>query len=166
MKAKRGEIFGMSFSMIFSIILIVFFLIAGFYGIKAFLGYQENIQLNLFQKELQNEIDEAWHAEATLLFFNASLSSKIEYVCLINFASQPVNPNNIEASLYGDLQEGGYDTQTNLYFYSSKLGTIKSGKLSHIDLTSKNPVCFNTINGKISMKIEKKKENSLVIVRY
>jgi hypothetical protein len=165
-KQKRGEVFGMSFNMIFSIIIIVFFLVAAFYGIKAILNYNEKIQLNLFQKDLQNEIDEAWHSERTLLTFNSTLPSKVDYVCLVDFASLPKNATSTEISLYDNLKQSGYDSKTNLYLYSQKAGTIKSGTLSHIDLKNKNPVCFRLINNKVSMKIEKKTDNPLVIVRY
>ena len=45
MKTKKAEIFGMSFSMIFSIILIVAFIAAASIGIKALITYQKNIEM-------------------------------------------------------------------------------------------------------------------------
>jgi len=164
---KKAEIFGMSFGMIFSIILMIFFIAVAFIGIKAFLNYQKNIQIGLFIQDFQNEVNDAWNSERTVLIFNSTLPSGIEYVCMINYANQSRAANNNELSIYSKIKESGYSVSENLYFYApTKDYDLKSATIKHIDLSQKNPVCFRVINGKVSIKIQKKIDNPLVEVYY
>jgi len=59
LKSKRSqESIGMSFNMIFSIILIIFFLVAAFVAIKYFLGMQKETQLRTYFESFQGKISE------------------------------------------------------------------------------------------------------------
>ena len=49
-----------SFGMIFSILLIVFFIAFAFYGIKKFLGFQDTIKIEKFLDDLQSDVDRVW----------------------------------------------------------------------------------------------------------
>jgi len=165
---KKAEIFGMSFSMIFSIILIVFFILVAFIGIRAFLNYQKSIQISLFITDFQGKIDEAWNCAGACNFrFNSTIPSSVNYICLIDFANVPKNAGNIEVELYDDIRKEGYSIDRNLYVYSEKEPIIlKKATIKHVDMTKKNPICFKRTSGIISVKIDKKTENPLVEVSY
>ena len=61
-KNKKAQgVFGLSFSVIFSIFLIIFFVIIAFIVIKSFLGTQKCAQVALFKDDFQNEIKKAEH---------------------------------------------------------------------------------------------------------
>jgi hypothetical protein len=168
MKTKKAEgVFGLSFSMIFSIILIVFFIVAGFIAIRALMTNMDNMDIGSFFKELQTSIDDAWNSDSASFTFDYNLPSKIEYVCLINLSAPIKDANNNEKSIYSYLKETNYGSSDNLFIYSpEKQYDITKTKIKHIDISYKNPICFQTINKKVSIKIEKKFENPLVKVYY
>jgi len=63
---KAQEVFGMSFGVIFSIILIVFILVVAGIAINHFLGLKKCTQLGLFIEDFANEggdIDKAWNSQ-------------------------------------------------------------------------------------------------------
>jgi hypothetical protein len=167
MENKKAEIFGMSFGMIFSIILIIFFIAGAFIAIKAFIGWQKTAQMGLFARDFQAEIDDAWNSEKTSFVFNYSLPSYVNYVCLADFSSNPKNANNVETGIYQNIKEEGYSVEKNLYFYKNERPrVIQKAVIKHIDLSKKNPICFKVSKGKISVKIEKKSGNPLVEISY
>jgi hypothetical protein len=167
-KQKRGEVFGMSFGMIFSIILIVFFIATAFIGIKYFLSYQCTLQGNLLVKDLQGDIDKAWNSEKTILTFNSSMPScfDVDYICFIDFSKDPISASNIEINIYDNIKHSSYSADKILYFYNEDSMVVKSSTIKHLDLSKKNPVCFRVINDKVSIKIQKLEGNALVQATY
>ena len=100
MKNKRGEgVFGLSFSMIFSIILIIFFIIVAFIAIRAFLNMQKTMQISSFFDELQYNVDVAWNSDSSDFVFNYTLPSGVEYVCFVNLTEKTKNPNSYEEAI-------------------------------------------------------------------
>jgi len=58
---KKGQaIFGLSFGVIFSIIIIIFIISTSIYAINYFLGISNCAKTGLFYEGLQDEIDKAW----------------------------------------------------------------------------------------------------------
>ena len=166
-KSKRSEgVFGMSFSMIFAIILIVFFLVAAYIGIKALLGWQEETQIGLFINDLQNKIEETWNTEAGSFIFVSSLPKAVEYVCFFNLSSPTKNADDKESFLFEELQKDSFNFQDNLFIYSStKNYDLSNTKIKHITLSESNPICIKVKQGKIEIKIEKKSGEPLVHVK-
>lgn len=80
MKNKRGQM-KLSFGMIFSIFLIIIFIAFAFYAIKKFIALQQNLQIETFINDLQDDVDRAWKSPQTSDGFNYSLPSKIKSVC-------------------------------------------------------------------------------------
>jgi uncharacterized protein (UPF0333 family) len=73
-----------SFGMIFSILLIIVFVVFAFFGIKKFLEVQDKIVVKNFINNLNNDLEKMWKSsrgsqEAIYVFPN-----KIEEVCFIN----------------------------------------------------------------------------------
>ena len=62
-KCKRSQnVMGMPFSVIISIILIVFFIVVAGIAIKFFMDFQKCGQAGILQEDLQQAIDEAWYS--------------------------------------------------------------------------------------------------------
>lgn len=167
LRNKKAEgLFGMSFSMIFSIILIVFFIIVAFIAIRAFLNVQKCTQIGIFFSGLEDSVKEAMNCGTSCSFaYNATLPSGVEYVCTVNLsASFPFNANNIEKGIWEYVQNGAVSNiKNNIYLYSpSKAYCSNFKQIKYIDISSKNPNCIKVIGGKVSINIERKFEKPLV----
>ena len=166
-KTKKAEVFGMSFSMIFSILLMVFFIIIAFIGIRYFINYQKEIQIGLYVQDLQNDVDNAWNAEKTTLIFNSTLPSNfaVNYICAIDFSNAPINASNVDIGIYDNIKHSisGYSVNKNIYFYSSlNPYVLKSFNIKHLTLAKRNPICFKVVKNRVSIKIIKNQDSALV----
>ncbi len=137
----KGEL-NLSFGMIFSIILIVAFIVFAFYAIKKFIDFQDTINIEKFKDDLQYDIDSMWRSSEG--------SQPVEYIL----------PKKITAAC---LKEDEYE---NLYFESKNI--IPGKKLVHVDfdktLDGKNFVCFENTNGKVNMILKKDFDEVLVTI--
>ena len=163
---KAQEVFGMSFGMIFSIILIAVFIAAAFLGIRYFLNYQRTIQIGLFIQDLQNDIDTAWNSADSATTFKSTLPTGVRYVCFVNWNNQSINANNVEKGLYMDIKKSGsINSEQNFYIYAPNTKYALTGKkIKHVDLSKHNPICMKVIDGITSIKIIKSFSNPLVEV--
>ena len=166
-KAQSG-VFGLSFNMIVSIILIVFFVVAAFMGIRAFLGYQQCTSLNMFIDDLQGKIDEAWYAESADYNFTSSLPSGVKYVCFANLSAPAKNANTDEKAIYDEIQKSAIpDYSYNFFVYSpGKEYCVRWKKIKHVDVSEKNPICFKVFSNKAQIQITREYSNPLVKVSY
>ena len=166
-KLKRGqEAIGMSFSMIFSIILIAVFIAAAFIGIRALISWQKNVQVGLFIQGLQNEVDTAWNAPESSTVYKAFLPTGIEYICFMNLTADVVASNNVETNIFNEIKKGvRVNYNHNFYIYApTKTFKIKTQEIKHIDLRKHNPVCIKVIKNQASVKVNKSFDNPLVEV--
>jgi len=180
---KRGQaIFGMSFSVIFSIIIIVFIIATAFFAIKHFLGLNQCTQVGFFYSELQEEIEGAWASSPGSEYSDiyegklpasGLFSSKIEYVCFGSLSPQVSGEyQNEQAAIIDYL---GYDeTDNNFFFYPPEKacgGDLSSFKLKCRDgktdcmQTSSSFFCVPNSDGKVSIKLEKLGTESMVTVK-
>lgn len=167
-KSKKAEgVFGMSFSMIFSIILIVFFIIVAFIAIKFFLGNQKDIQVGMFLRDFEDKVKLVFNAEGAVDFFNSSLPTGIEQVCIINLSKPALNTTSVEQEVYDYItREETYDFKNNVYLYSpTKLYSMRWSYIAHINVGEKNPKCYRVKNGVVSIKLERNYENPFVMLK-
>lgn len=151
MKTKRGQVLGMPFSMMFSIILIIFFIIAAFVAIKIFwnpnaCALSDRAQEGMFKQDLQDSVNEAWNSGGADMPFKINLPGKIEYLCFINSES----PGKGDFS--GDYEQVltfGSDN-THLFPGGKACEGFASFQTEHINITEitkeNNPYCIK--NGK------------------
>jgi hypothetical protein len=148
MKEKRGKNrsgqMNLSFGMIFSIILIIVFLVFGFYAIKKIIEFQQSVQIEQFIDNFQNDIDTMWKSPQGSKSVTYSLPSKINSICFIN-----------DDAIFEKLR------------ITSK-NVIPGEKINHIDvekITEKeNPFCIENNEGKIQMVISKSFGETLVTI--
>ncbi len=141
-RGKKAEL-NLSFNMIFSIILIVAFIAAAFYGITKFLEFQDTVTIDKFGSDLQDNVD-------TLRKSSGSEGWEVEYYL----------PKKITAVCFKD------DDYQNLYFESEKI--ISGMKIEHINidatLNGEESACFENTDGKVSMILSKDFGDVLVTV--
>jgi hypothetical protein len=142
MKERGGQL-NLSFGMIFSIILIIIFLVFGFYAIKKIIELQQEVQIKQFLKDFQSDIDKMWKSSQGSNEVSYSLPKKIISICFIN-------NNSFE----------------NLRFTSEQI--ITGEKINNIDVDkiteNENPFCIDNIKGKINIIISKDFGEMLVTV--
>jgi len=155
--SKRSQgVLGLSFSVIFSIFLIIFFVIIAFIVIKSFLGTQRCAQVGIFVEDFQDEIKKAWNSPKQISTFKGRLPSKIEYVCFANL-SQSIRGKDAEVGEIISIYEG---EDANMFFspveYTCDLPyhNIKYLDVEKI-ISSRNPYCIEVEKGKIDIEIIK-----------
>jgi len=136
---KRGQM-KLSFSMIFSIFLIVIFLAVAGYFIVKFINLQKTIQIETFKNDLQADINTMWQSQQGSREVEYSLPNKINAVCFVD------------------------DEYENFMFKSEKL--IGGGNFENIDIESitseEDEYCIENVEGKVSMTLVKDYGESLV----
>ena len=135
-----------SFGTIFSVILIIIFIVFAVYGIGKFLSTVNYGKIEKFKNDFQKDIDDMWKSTG---------------------GGQPV-----EYLLPGKVQEVCFresEDEFEMYFEPFKLH-YEEENLKHIDIeetlgNSRDFLCISTAEGKISFVIEKGDTNLVVIKR-
>lgn len=155
---KRGAM-ELSFGMIFSIILIISFLVFAFYAIKMFVNTSESAKIASFRKDFQADIDRAWNAPQGNQKVNYGLPKKITEVCIV----KDFDPN----LLFYPKESMGDLNPVNLN-HINMTTTIKIGvpgyKTRVVDGQNKRMVCFNNTKERVSMVIKKNFGENLVTI--
>ena len=164
MENKRGQgIFGISFGTIFSVILIVFFIVIAFIVIKSFLNTQKCARIGIFVDNFESEIKDAWNSQSSSFESSGNLPSSLDYVCFANLSADFKG----EYLNIGD-EIGIYQGQkANLFLYPRKnTCNMPYHNIEHLDIGKitalKNPYCIAINNGKVVIQIEKGFNDALV----
>ena len=138
---NQGQM-AMSFGMIFSIILIVVFLVFAFYGIKKFLDLQKEVQIKSFVNDLQNDVERMQKSFDGVQERNYVVPQKVEKVCFVN------EDKNFQllGEKYSDIR---------------KLEGINIEKI----LGNEEEYCISNNNGKIKIKLEINFGETLVTIK-
>jgi hypothetical protein len=160
---KRGQM-EISFGMIFTIILIIAFVVFAFYAIQKFLGMQKKLEIGSFVSSFQEDVDRIWKSSKASQEASYSLPNKIKKVCFIDYYS----------ALHGKDKKTGddlkqvFNEKENLFFYP--LGSaegLDAFAIEHIDIEKitkdNNPNCFDS-SGKIQLTIKKDYDYPLVVI--
>ncbi len=109
---KRGQM-KMSFGMIFSIILIIIFIVFAFSVIGKFLNTGDKALIKKFSNDLQKDIDNIWRSSQALQSVTYSVPNKIKKICFTDFSSDPLGT---DSDIYSELKFTYYEFE-NLFFY-------------------------------------------------
>jgi len=111
---KRGqETLGIGFGMIFSILLIIFFILITFIVIKSFLSAQNCARIGIFVDKFKTDVKKTWNSQIDSHTFKGTLPSGIKLVCFGD-VTIPSNGVNEEIGYEISLFEG---KNANMYFY-------------------------------------------------
>lgn len=164
MKNKKAQgIFGISFGTIFSVILIVFFIVIAFIVIKSFLNTQKCARIGIFIDNFENEVKDAWNSQSSSFESSGNLPSNLDYVCFANL-SENFNGDNFDIENEIGLYQG---QNANLFLYPNKnTCNMPYHNIEHLDIEKitalKNPYCIVVNKGKIKIQIEKGFNDALV----
>jgi hypothetical protein len=162
---KAQEVMGMSFGMIFAIILMIFFIVITFIAIKSFLETSNCAKVKIFVDKVQTEIDKTWNSQQDNSVITGILPSNIEYICF----------GNLTKSIHGPSQTMGEDLEiyevygANMFIYPEVSSCeMPHHKIKHLDvegtIKGENPVCIPVEKGIVKIKIEKTFNQRLVKV--
>ena len=149
---KRGQIH-LSFGMIFSIILIVVFLVLAFFVIKRFLGLQQDVIYRNFIENFQSDVESVYKSTSASSQVNYSMPNKVDRVCFVKNCKSDFRCNDIE---------------DNLVFEGEK--QFESAFINYIDLDKtigdsiNKEFCVNVINKKLRLGITKDYQEALVTI--
>ena len=165
---KGQEVLGMSFGTIFSIILIVFFIVISFIVINAFLKTQRCAQIGIFTNNFKEIIKTAFNAPSEESEYTANLPSNLEYVCFTNL-SEPISASSGEDKKIADNIGIFSGEDANMVFYPrEKACNIPYAKIDYLDIGRitglKNLRCFKIKDEKINIQIKKGLSEKLVII--
>lgn len=143
---KADGAIGMSFGWIFSLILIVFFIFAAIYGIKAFLNMANCTKVGLFYESLQDSIDEAYRSSSTDIEIEVNVPG-IKQICFANLSEKITGPLAAYDAI--SIYEG-YNANT--YLVPPEKGcTMPYKNLNRLNISkttqAKNPLCFDITDG-------------------
>ncbi|MFH1802147.1 MAG: hypothetical protein ABH864_01710 [archaeon] len=102
---KKGQgVFGMSFSTIFSIIIIIFILLVAFLVIRHFADLSKCTNVGLYYDDLREEVRDAWTSTSGRYLdeFTAKVPKKgmfgagVEYVCFGNLTDTPTDADSTD----------------------------------------------------------------------
>lgn len=168
-ESKKAQV-QISFSMIFSIFLIIAFIAVAIYAIVFFLGIAGCGKTGLFTEDFQTAIDRAWVSDGTETIFptpdsSLELDRKIKYVCFVDFpkpASGEWEEYYEEAELYG--------SESNMFYWPMDdiCETQKTVIIENININKitekENPYCIENSKGKPEIKIVKGFYDDLVCI--
>lgn len=162
MKGKRGQgVFGMSFGMIFSIIIIIAIIAISFYVIQYFMSLNSCTKIGFFYDGLQGDVDGAWQAGISQDSFSGSLPRGIDYVCFGNFSL--VAGTVKEKEIQRELEFSVLIDNVNTFLYpvgKACDGDLAAYNLKHVSFD--RFFCLEVVKDKVEIKIEKESTDALV----
>lgn len=146
----------MSFSMIFAIILMVFFVAVAVMVISSIIKTQNCVKVSMFVDDFKTKINDAWNSQRKSFDYNGILPSNLEMVCFVNISEPFIGPNKDVAKEYVYFK---YDDPNMIFYPKGKACTIPYHKILHLDISDlikkENPYCFNVNDGSVVIKIDK-----------
>lgn len=133
-----------SFGMIFAIILIITFVAFAVFAIQKFLAFQRDVQMNQLVEKIKEDVNVAWKSQRSQELKNYSLPSNILEICFV------------------DDEFGNMILQTKTIYHRKNIPYLNIPKM--IQQTSNGRLCFESVRGKISMKIKKEFGENLVSI--
>ncbi len=143
-KSDKKAQMQISFGMIFSIILIIAFIAFAIFAIQKFLAFQRDVQINQLIEKIKGDVNVAWKSQRSQELKNYSLPSNIVEICFL------------------DDEFGNMILQTKTIYHRKNIPYLDIPKM--IQQTSNGKLCFESVNGKVSMKIKKEFGENLVSI--
>lgn len=139
---KKGQM-KMSFGMIFTIILIVVFLVFSFLAIKKFLDFQEQVQIEKVFEKVQDDVTKMYKSTYGTKQLTYSLPSRAIGLCLYNTPKQ--------------------------FGMEFSKGPPKTKEIEYLDVTDalngEERVCFKKEDGKVNFTISMDYGEEFVVVK-
>ncbi len=162
---KAQETVGMSFGMIFSILLMIVFIVVAFIAIRAFITTSQCAKIGIFIDDFQTKVNQAWNSQKSSFEFRGVVPTKIEYVCFANLSQESRGEFKEIMDDYGFY--GG--NNENFFFYpQGEACKMAYYPIKHLNIefltNTLNPYCIKVEGGVVRLKIDKGFNQRLVIV--
>ena len=132
---KKGAM-KLSFGLIFSIVLIIFFIAFAFYVIPKFLDFQDKIKVGKFVDEFGADVERMWRGNQGSQELEYILPDKIKEVC--------------------------FDEDARVFFKPFGVGgDFDYAEIEHLDIDS---FCLDVVDGKVNIVIKKDFDEILVSI--
>lgn len=153
---KRGQ-FQISFGMIFSMFLIVIFLVVAFVVINNFLNLQGEVEERQVIKNLNDEVKQISQSTTSANekpFVGDLGDTKITHACF--FDSKGAKKGAF-VEQYEEFSWQETDEEHNLYFYPREESYVYSSEIKLVNMTyfKANPYCVSVQDGKFALKLSK-----------
>ena len=153
----------MSFGTIFSIILMILFLVVAFIAIRYFFGIQKCAKVGIFCDNFQSEVDSTWYTQGGEFLFKASVPNGVEEICFADLSRLIKGPSESigdEISIYKG-------EKTNTFIYPIEEACEMPYKnVNHLDMqdiiANENPYCVRVNGGNVNIKLKKEFNQKLV----
>jgi len=150
---KKGQM-KISFSMIFSILLVVLLLALAFYGIRYFMDFSDSAQTAKSVHKFSEDVKGVWQASMASEEVNYTFPDGIKYFC---YVEQDSEIKGDFESLFDEVSSF-LDPEDNSFVYSSE-ENHETSKIDYLDVSSltsdNNPNCFEIDEGRLSLIIKK-----------
>lgn len=164
-RGKKGQIMGMPFQFIFSLILIAVALFVAFWAIRGFLERAEQANIGSFVVDVKGNVNDMWSGEEAEMIPTFSFSAKFNNgrVCFLNLSAICRGENSDVCSTVKDMYCYTKDDDVNFFLVdkdgmmdvAGKYGLSPAWKVEHINITEENPVCYYVESGKVTMNLTK-----------
>jgi len=162
-REKKGQVMGMSFGMIFAIILMIAFIVLAFFVIRHFLCVGDETKTGLFYQDFEEDITNAWKSPESDVPVSYSLPSRADYVCFIDYSS---GVRGEYSEIYDEFKI--YDERGNVFISPLNKCLVNYKIIKHIDIKGitaiSNPYCFEITGGKVEFNLKKGFYDNLVCV--
>ena len=139
----------MSFSMMFSILIIIVTLAVAFYVIKEFVQTSECAAIQLYYDDLAREIDKAWRSSGAQLTFSHAVPSSVKSVCFGNPGEFDVRFASEKSTLARFAGQ-----EKNAFVVPVQCGTQTSVRtLQHVGI--EKAFCVVSVKDKVSFRLQK-----------
>ncbi|MEK6926836.1 MAG: hypothetical protein AABX11_00235 [Nanoarchaeota archaeon] len=155
---KSGQL-ELSFSMIFSIIIIIATISVAFYFISKFMTTGKCTSLGIMKEDIQAEIDKVWASPFGVETYIGSPGSGIEKLCIGDLDKAGIKYSTIREDL--DTYSSPGD---NFYMYPPEKacqGSMAAGRLNHLMVG--NFTCFDVKDGKVELKMSKENSSQTLV---
>ena len=160
---KRAQI-DLSFGMIFSIILIICFVVFAFYVINNLLRTKGTTEAAIFAGDLQDKVNEFWTSSGGSETTSFNVPQKTEKICFIDFSS----PSTISSEIYEEFERISEKENDLIFYPRDSAKGFNSVKIDNINLeqitATENPYCIPTKDSKVTLKIKKDFNEKLVMI--
>ncbi|MEM4318484.1 MAG: hypothetical protein QW244_01475 [Candidatus Pacearchaeota archaeon] len=156
-KAKKA--FELSFTFLFSLILIAVFIFVAIWAIKNFLELKDSTMIRTSINDINTVVIEVWQAEEAQRIETFIFPTTVTQICFANLSELITTTSTDLTSTDLDPYKSLYkNTDKNLFVLPFKLRNkynlegayaIKCGEVNCLNFT--NPTCFNVVKGKVTL---------------
>jgi predicted RNase H-like HicB family nuclease len=140
---KAQSTMSLPFGLIFSIILIIVFIVVAFIAVGHFLEIGDCSKVGQAYEELQEKVDEAWRSQISEFEISLSLPSGVDKICFANL-SLP-SKGGVKAE-YDEIERYSVYEANTFLVPSGKTCDMPYKNIKHIDISEitklKNPYCI------------------------